>query len=416
MSASVSSSTPPGEPLLAAIASASTRARRSVALRTRRRTRPTEERRSKITTRMRRSPTTEMCMLSRSPSWKRMENSFSPMRLASPPVAAMFPAASEAREVVSNPAASPEEARSVPFLSTRKTTFAKASTISLRRIPRNSSYSRSRTMKCPWFIGEKIPHAPRYSYGGGTPGSELRTGVGRPPFPPLLPHEPGEEEGEVGPETDDEERRGLGGDHREDGPGDLLHGDAGDPAGDEKVDPDRGRDLADRHVRRHHDPEVDEVDPEGIDHGKKDRAAADQRGPPGRGLLHGRHLDLLHPAADPSSRGQCPRDRPRPLRDRDDGEHGGRPDHAPGRGQPFRRLRDRPHLHEGDLPGRPPDGRRPGRGAPRHQFLARPLPLPHPVHAVGAEGMGGAPLPYEVRSLGYPHRRNNGGHVVSSRL
>ena len=116
--------------------------------------------------------------------------------------------------------------------------------------------------------------------------------------------------------------------------------------------------------------------------GKIGRAAADQRGSPGRGLLHGRHLDLLHPAADPPAGGQGPRDRPRPLRDRDDGEHGDRPDHAPGRGQPLRRLRDRPHFHEGDLPGRPPDGRRPDRGAPRHQFLARPLPLPHPVHAV----------------------------------
>jgi hypothetical protein len=55
-----------------------------------------------------------------------MENSLSPMRLASAPVAAMFPAAREARDVVSNPTASPAEARRVPFLSTRKTTFPEA--------------------------------------------------------------------------------------------------------------------------------------------------------------------------------------------------------------------------------------------------------------------------------------------------
>src|SRR3972149_3915932 len=353
MSASVISSIPPVGSLLAAIASASTRERRSVALRTRRRTRPTEERRSKITTRMRRSPTTEMCMLSRSPSWKRMENSFSPMRLASPPVAAMFPAASEAREVVSNPAASPEEARSGPFFSARKTTFAKASTISLRRIPRNSSYSRSRTMRCPWSIGEKIPHAPRYSYGGGTPGSEPRTGVGRPPFPPLLPHEPGEEEGEVGPETDDEERRGLGGDHREDGPGDLLHGDAGDPAGDEKVDPDRGRDLAARHVRRHHDPEVDEVDPEGIDHGKKDRQqdVEDRDGVHEAARDQEDRVDQQQP--DPLPGGQVQQ----PRRGR-----GGAPRRVEHPGGHRGGAHEQHHHPRGDAPGGPRTPRRPPEG------------------------------------------------------
>ena len=36
----------------------------------------------------------------------------------------------------------------------------------------------------------------------------------------------------------------------------------------------------------------------------------------------------------------------------------------------FVACRHRPHFHEGDLPGRPPDGRRPDRGAPRDQFLA----------------------------------------------
>ena len=112
-------------------------------------------------------------MLSRSPSWKRMENSFSPMRLASPPVAAMFPAAREASDVVSNPTASPAEARRVPSLSTRKTTFAEASTSSFRNAERSASYSGSRRSMFPWLIGEKIPYAPRFSYGGGTPRERL---------------------------------------------------------------------------------------------------------------------------------------------------------------------------------------------------------------------------------------------------
>src|SRR5712691_5858189 len=56
-----------------------------------------------------------------------MENSFSPMSLASPPVAAMFPAVSEASEVVSRFSVAPTEAISWPFLSTRKTIFAFAS-------------------------------------------------------------------------------------------------------------------------------------------------------------------------------------------------------------------------------------------------------------------------------------------------
>ena len=56
-----------------------------------------------------------------------MENSFSPISLASPPVAAMLPAVSEASEVVSRSAVAPTEAMSWPFLSTRKTIFALAS-------------------------------------------------------------------------------------------------------------------------------------------------------------------------------------------------------------------------------------------------------------------------------------------------
>ncbi len=77
-----------------------------------------------MTTRMSRFSITEMCMLSRSPSWKRIENSFSPISVASPPVAAIFPAASEAMAVVSKSDVSPVEDKSEPFLSTRKTTFA----------------------------------------------------------------------------------------------------------------------------------------------------------------------------------------------------------------------------------------------------------------------------------------------------
>src|SRR5438105_5633424 len=56
-----------------------------------------------------------------------MENSFSPISLARPPVAAMLPAVSEASEVVSRFSVAPTEAMSWPFLSTRKTIFALAS-------------------------------------------------------------------------------------------------------------------------------------------------------------------------------------------------------------------------------------------------------------------------------------------------
>ena len=62
---------------------------------------------SKITTRMTRWATIEMWMLSFSPSWNRIANSFSPMSLAMPPVAATLPAVSDASEVVSRFSISP---------------------------------------------------------------------------------------------------------------------------------------------------------------------------------------------------------------------------------------------------------------------------------------------------------------------
>ena len=46
-------------------------------------------------------PTIEMWMLAFSPSWNWVANSFSPISLARPPVAAMLPAVSEASDVVS---------------------------------------------------------------------------------------------------------------------------------------------------------------------------------------------------------------------------------------------------------------------------------------------------------------------------
>src|SRR3989304_3606931 len=125
MSASLISSIPP--PSTCSSFSSTSRSILSTstaALRTRSRTSPTEERRAKITTRMSRLATAGRGMLSRSPSWKRTENSFSPMREASPPVAAMFPAASDASEVVSKSPVSPAEAMREPFFSTRKTTLA----------------------------------------------------------------------------------------------------------------------------------------------------------------------------------------------------------------------------------------------------------------------------------------------------
>ena len=57
---------------------------------------------SKITTRITRWATIEMWMLSFSPSWKRIENSFSPISRASPSVAATLPAVREASDVVSS--------------------------------------------------------------------------------------------------------------------------------------------------------------------------------------------------------------------------------------------------------------------------------------------------------------------------
>ena len=54
------------------------------------------------------------------PSWKRTENSRSPMSLASPSVAATLPAVSEASDVVSNCSTSPAAAICWPVLSMRK--------------------------------------------------------------------------------------------------------------------------------------------------------------------------------------------------------------------------------------------------------------------------------------------------------
>src|SRR5262249_35884086 len=102
----------------------------AVARRTRRRTRPREARSSKMTTRITRRATMEMWMLSFSPSWKRIENSFSPISLARPSVAATLPAVSEASEVVSRGLMSPTAAICWPFLSTRKTSLAVASSSS----------------------------------------------------------------------------------------------------------------------------------------------------------------------------------------------------------------------------------------------------------------------------------------------
>ena len=95
-----------------------------------------------MTTRITRPPTMLMWSVSFSPSWNWMGNSFSPMSLARPPVAAMLPAVSEASEVVSRFCAWPLAAMSCPFLSTRKTTLAFASRVSRSQIPamsRNSS-------------------------------------------------------------------------------------------------------------------------------------------------------------------------------------------------------------------------------------------------------------------------------------
>src|SRR5712664_217409 len=110
---------------------------------TRRRTSPREERSSKMTTRMTRWATREMWMLSRSPSWKRIENSFSPMSFASPSVAATLPAVRDASEVASTPRMSPWTAICWPFLSTRKTILALESTCRRWRVSLICWYSSS---------------------------------------------------------------------------------------------------------------------------------------------------------------------------------------------------------------------------------------------------------------------------------
>ncbi len=127
--------------------SPSTRSISPDALRTRNRTNPREDRSSKINTRMSRCPTMEMWMLSLRPSWKRIENSFSPISFARPSVAATLPAVSDARDVVSTWSISPAPAICWPFLSTRKTIFALASMRSrLRSCEIRSNSSSYRTM------------------------------------------------------------------------------------------------------------------------------------------------------------------------------------------------------------------------------------------------------------------------------
>src|SRR5438093_3088619 len=82
-------------------------------------------------------------MLSRFPSWKRMENSFSPMSFASPSVAATLPAVSEASDVASTSRMSPWEAICWPFLSTRNTILALESTCRRWRVSLICRYSSS---------------------------------------------------------------------------------------------------------------------------------------------------------------------------------------------------------------------------------------------------------------------------------
>src|SRR5712691_6366234 len=84
-----------------------------------------------------------MWMLSRSPSWKRIENSFSPMSFANPSVAATLPAVSDASDVASTPRMSPCVAICWPFLSTRKTILALESTCRRWRVSLICWYSSS---------------------------------------------------------------------------------------------------------------------------------------------------------------------------------------------------------------------------------------------------------------------------------
>ena len=76
-----------------------------------------------------------------------MENSFSPMSLASPPVAAMLPAVSEARDVESMSPVSPLDVISCPSLSTRYTHLAFDSCNSLSTAALISRYSSSNITK-----------------------------------------------------------------------------------------------------------------------------------------------------------------------------------------------------------------------------------------------------------------------------
>ena len=65
-----------------------------------------------MTTRITRLPTMLMWSVRFSPSWNWFGNSFSPMSLARPPVAATLPAVSDASEVVSRFCVWPLEAMS----------------------------------------------------------------------------------------------------------------------------------------------------------------------------------------------------------------------------------------------------------------------------------------------------------------
>ena len=74
---------------------------------------------------------------------------------------------------------------------------------------------------------------------------------------------------------------------------------------------------------------------------------------------------------------------------------------------------DTPSLHPGFTPGMSPES------ACTLQRLPPAVPYAAKIHRWlvspgrgrrSRRRRGGAPLPLEMRSLGYPHRRNNGGH------
>src|SRR6184192_1408902 len=83
-----------------------------------------------------------------------MENSFSPISLARPSVAATLPAVSDASDVASTPRMSPATAICWPFLSTRKTIFELESTCRRWRVSLICWYSSSYITKS----GEAMKH------------------------------------------------------------------------------------------------------------------------------------------------------------------------------------------------------------------------------------------------------------------